>query len=895
MRRIHLLGVGLLSARPLGRATTGVLVLVVALIFAIFPSLAMAAPTFTVRDLGTLGGSTADPSGLNASGHAVGNSTDSKAVLHGFFFNGTTMRSACSLVRANAVNASDLIAGELWVKVHGNTVSHPATCLGTTQHDLGALTSNGYGTAVDINATGDVTGYSSSASGELHAFLYSGGTMRDLGTPGVTSYGYGINRFDTVVGDSGSQAFVYDSLGMHNVGVLPGYTFSSLNDVNDSGDAVGTSTTNGGYQVHAMAYTNGLLVDLGALPGHLNSEAYAINNHGDIVGSSWYGADIRAFLYWQGTMLDLNSLVPTGSPALWRAYDINDNGQILATDNDNHAYLLTPNGLFNTTPPAIKGLLFSGETATADPGNWWPSASSFTYQWDRCNSSGTGCTPIPGATGSSYTASSADVGSTLVVEVNATGAAGTSSAESAASSPVLSPVASYGLAYRPNLLFHLGLPAPDWTAEKWRPLNVSTFLTEAFDDGTGTRLCQHSTGTCQALTFSNYDSLLAANNNTDSYLEVAGDFSPGPDPSDPNGGPCLHTVSTGATVDDCDDWPRSAIYYTVGEDSTGYRYFDYWFYYRDNRPGGTFGELDDHWGDWEGVTVVLDGANAGVGSPAFAYYAAHNGGVWYDANALPLAGDHVKDFVALGTHASYPFSCTSACSTNSDVSWPYESPHDGGAQWGNNDDGVCEGFCAQRMTSSETWPFWLGRWGQSTGSIGGLGDSPQSPGQQSRFQCAVSGYSAGCTRPPGSRQEASRATLQTPSPASCKGWLGSGVSVLACDPVLLQNALKNHTMRSGGALHLHVPGRRSGDSPGLAQVIGEPLRVGNTIRVSGHGTRRTTIWVAVAAGGHLYRCAVKYAELPSRRTLTLHVVGARKGPTLAIGKHLLDASRTLIR
>lgn len=63
-----------------------------------------------------------------------------------------------------------------------------------------------------------------------------------------------------------------------------------------------------------------------------------------------------------------------------------------------------------------------GESFTAQPGTWEHATGSFTYQWFRCGISS--CTEIGGATGPSYTATSADVGHPLQVRVTATAPSG---------------------------------------------------------------------------------------------------------------------------------------------------------------------------------------------------------------------------------------------------------------------------------------------------------------------------------------------------------------------------------------------------------------------------------------------------------------------------------------
>jgi hypothetical protein len=63
---------------------------------------------------------------------------------------------------------------------------------------------------------------------------------------------------------------------------------------------------------------------------------------------------------------------------------------------------------------------------------------TYTHQWRRCNTSGSSCSNVSGATGASYALTSADVGSTIRVRVTATNEAGSAWADSAATPVVTS-------------------------------------------------------------------------------------------------------------------------------------------------------------------------------------------------------------------------------------------------------------------------------------------------------------------------------------------------------------------------------------------------------------------------------------------------------------------------
>ena len=97
----------------------------------------------------------------------------------------------------------------------------------------------------------------------------------------------------------------------------------------------------------------------------------------------------------------------------------------------------TPTPPVNTSPPTITGTPQDGQTLSASTGSWSGTQPiTYGYQWQRCDSGGANCAPITGATGPTYTATSADVGRTLRVVVTGTNSAGSASATSAATTIV---------------------------------------------------------------------------------------------------------------------------------------------------------------------------------------------------------------------------------------------------------------------------------------------------------------------------------------------------------------------------------------------------------------------------------------------------------------------------
>jgi hypothetical protein len=91
----------------------------------------------------------------------------------------------------------------------------------------------------------------------------------------------------------------------------------------------------------------------------------------------------------------------------------------------------------NTALPAITGTTTEAATLSASTGSWTNNPTSFAYQWQDCNGSGTNCLSIVGATASTYTLQGSDVGKTVAVQVTATNADGSGSATSTATGVVV--------------------------------------------------------------------------------------------------------------------------------------------------------------------------------------------------------------------------------------------------------------------------------------------------------------------------------------------------------------------------------------------------------------------------------------------------------------------------
>jgi PEP-CTERM putative exosortase interaction domain/probable extracellular repeat, HAF family len=119
---------------------------------------------------------------------------------------------------------------------------------------------------------------------------------------------------------------------MTDLGALGG-DFSFAYGINDAGQAVGGSLTDGGGHAFITGPNGGGMTDLGTLGGR-SSIAYGVNDAGQMVGVASTAAEsLHAFITGPNGvgMTDLNSLVdlPQGT-TLTDAMGINNAGQVIA-------------------------------------------------------------------------------------------------------------------------------------------------------------------------------------------------------------------------------------------------------------------------------------------------------------------------------------------------------------------------------------------------------------------------------------------------------------------------------------------------------------------------------------------------------------------------------------
>ena len=203
--------------------------------------------------------------------------------------------------------------------------------------------------ATSINEAGYVVGTYGTEYATRRGFVWDGTTVTDLTAPGsVESEAYDINNSNQVTGTvtcyvepEGYDGYYQDYPVLWNHGVpvfLNEQGFeAACGLINNAGQVMGYQYS---PSLVTVLWTNGTMVYTSGPEG--NGFGYGLNDAGQIVGMSLFGA----FLWQEGSMIDLNSVLPTGSPYYFEVgRDINKSGQILVS-----GWYSTPEDAMGPTP-----------------------------------------------------------------------------------------------------------------------------------------------------------------------------------------------------------------------------------------------------------------------------------------------------------------------------------------------------------------------------------------------------------------------------------------------------------------------------------------------------------------------------------------------------------------
>ncbi len=358
------------------------------------PAIAQRAKQYTLTDLGVVGNAggpySIDKSGLIA-GAAATSSTVSQAVL---WHSGVQYNLGPGLGGPNSaafgVNELGVTVGEAETSTPNsedfcgfNAFGFPSSTacvpfLWQNGVGMAALPTLGgaNGVANKINLRGQVAGYAENQTQlegcpvfQFLPVIWTDATIKQLPmyAGDQVAAAWAINDEGQAVGISGPCAAFDPNLGLYmvdshallwengevtNLGNLGGdgnFGGNHACAINNLGQVVGHSDLTGDTTFHAYIWTRVTgMKDIGTLSGDFASLSLGINDGSTVVGTSFSSSfSPRAFVWENGVMTDLNTLVPSGSALyLLFAENINASGEIVGYGVDGsgniHGYLATP-------------------------------------------------------------------------------------------------------------------------------------------------------------------------------------------------------------------------------------------------------------------------------------------------------------------------------------------------------------------------------------------------------------------------------------------------------------------------------------------------------------------------------------------------------------------------
>jgi uncharacterized membrane protein len=310
-----------------------------------------------IQDLGTLGGSSSFSQSVNDRGQVTGLALNGISDSFSFYY----QYLFCLPFEICPANATQT-RGFVWDEEDGI-------------QDIGTLGGPDAFPSL-INQHGQIAGFSYTDSTPqpttgfptLHPFLWEKAKgMKDLGSLGGTTTASvnGLNERGEVVGgallpgDLINHPFLWDGEKLIDLVATPfgGSADGEAFWINEAGEVVGIAgipapcpgSSPPREAAHAFLWRQGVMADLGALAGSPISQANFVNSRSQVVGDSMpcdFSA-VTAFLWENGSLVDLNTLIPPSTPFfVFTASFISDQGEIAAfgalANGDQHAVLLIP-------------------------------------------------------------------------------------------------------------------------------------------------------------------------------------------------------------------------------------------------------------------------------------------------------------------------------------------------------------------------------------------------------------------------------------------------------------------------------------------------------------------------------------------------------------------------
>ncbi len=279
--------------------------------------------TYTIIDLGTLGGLTANARGINRLAQVVGEADLPNGVRHGFIWTNGVMTDVGTLPGEEWSDCRDI--NNLGQAICNSSPSiEPSSAFlwdNGERVDLGDLAATPDTTGYAVNDATQIVGFSRVGVEKLHAFLWEGSVLRDLTAEGLPA---AIVRDINASGQLVAAGYLWDHGVVVELPTLGGPT-SDASGLNDQGLVIGGADNAEGLP-RAALWVDGEVYDLAGLAF---ARPVAINNCNEILLSTGDGPypDNLYILNLKGELRLLPRM--TGPRTGWFDLDANDMNDFL--------------------------------------------------------------------------------------------------------------------------------------------------------------------------------------------------------------------------------------------------------------------------------------------------------------------------------------------------------------------------------------------------------------------------------------------------------------------------------------------------------------------------------------------------------------------------------------
>ncbi len=323
------------------------IVWVAMLVVGLLAAATASAATYTVIDLGTLGGTSSGATDINNRGDVVGWAATSSGAVHAFVYRDGKMIDIGTLggrsSKATGISDNRAVVGLSGVAGGGPQHAFLWRANQGSMHNLGLIA------PARIGDTGAIIGNGTNAAGESQAAFRNQQGWVSLPLDGFGgSIGEDVNNSGTAVGTlvddpHGASPFEYANGVLTRLPSVETASETAAVAINDNGLIAGQT-----FDPLGMVIFDGTSWQPISTPALFIPEIHDMNNCRDIVGAFHPVQFFKpsAFIITGGVGTDLNTLIPSGSGwHLGTATAINDSGEIAGVGRHNgvqHAFLLVP-------------------------------------------------------------------------------------------------------------------------------------------------------------------------------------------------------------------------------------------------------------------------------------------------------------------------------------------------------------------------------------------------------------------------------------------------------------------------------------------------------------------------------------------------------------------------